>query len=158
MMKAMERKKIKGDRNAMGRFVKGNKAFAASHRIYTDEVILDLAENLWNWVDEAMASKKLVMLTDWSLKNNISDQQVSRLIKKSPSFAAAHARAKQYQHNTLVHGALTKKYDSRFTQFFLATRHGWTLDKAREDREDTQKSHLQSISEAIHSEGESGEE
>lgn len=101
---------------------------------YTEEVLEALAKNLREWVDMHIENDELHLLGDWCIKNNFSKCNFKRYCSKNQAFKEAHAYAKSWQEHQVAKGALTKKYDPRFSQFFLACLHGWRIKDDGEAR------------------------
>ena len=140
------------DRNDKGQFAEGNKLSPGRPREWTEEKLDDLAESLLDWVDKARKQNKLILLSEWCFDNGVLQQAVPRYSSYSVKFKEAYQWAKAWQEQRVSKGALTKELEPRFSQFFLAVNHGWTLDKDRENKEDKQKSNLEKMSESLHTE------
>jgi hypothetical protein len=138
------------ERDEKGKFAEGNKIATGRPRTWTEEKLEALAEDLYDWVDEARKKDKLLLLTEWCFDVGIHPQSVPRYMSYSEKFKEAYNWARAWQEQIVAKGALQKKFDARFSQFFLAVNHGWTLDKDRENKEEKQKSNLEKMSDSIH--------
>jgi hypothetical protein len=101
---------------------------------YTDEILDKLSKSLTKWVDKCREEEELHLLSEWCLDNNFSVCNFKRYTDKHEKFKEAHEYAKDYQAHQVSKGALTKKYDSGFSQFFLGCAHQWKTKDEAEDR------------------------
>lgn len=138
------------DRDEKG-YYQPNHTLGGRPREWTEEKLDGLAENLYAWVEQARKKGKFILLSDWFFEVGLFPQSLPRYIAVSLKFKEAHQWAKAWQEHIISKGALQKTLDSKFSQFFLAVNHGWSLDKERENREQKQKSNLEKVSDAIHS-------
>lgn len=145
------------NREPNGYFKKGH-ALGGRPRYYTDEMLSQLARSLYEWVEAARKKNKFVLLSDWCFKEKFSPTHFAEYIARSVEFKEAYLWAKAWQEHAIASGALSKSLDARFSQFFLAVNHGWTLNKEQENKEEKQKSNLEKLSESIHEEVNSIEE
>lgn len=134
-----------------GYFKKGH-GLGGRPRIYTDDKLAQLAYSLYEWVEAARKKNKFVLLSDWCFKEKFSPTHFAENIARSLEFKEAYLWAKAWQEHAIASGALSKSLDARFSQFFLAVNHGWSLNKDQENKEEKQKSNLEKLSESIHEE------
>lgn len=121
-----------------------------AHKIYTDEVLDALAISLWLWVDEGRKKDEVRYLMDWALDNDFSEKNFTRHAAKHEGFKQAYERAKAWQENQIVKNALSKKFDSGFSQFLLQCRFGWKKQEDTDTKANKAKSQLEKISDILH--------
>lgn len=92
---------------------------------YTQEVLDELAISLKKWVAECRRLDEFRLLSDWCFENEFSPYNFKRYITKNDNFREAYEWAKSFQEHQVAKGAITKKFDPRFCQFFLGCQHGW---------------------------------
>lgn len=139
------------NREPNGHYKKGH-GLGGRPRLYTAEKLSELAKSLTEWVDAARKRNKFVLLSDWCFKEHFPPFHFAENIARSEEFKEAYLWAKAWQEHAVSTGALNKGLDARFSQFFLAVNHGWSLDKDRENKEEKQKSNLEKMSDSIHEE------
>jgi hypothetical protein len=69
---------------------------------------------------------------------------------KHETFRLAYEFAKEFQEHVVAKGALTKKLDSGFSQFFLQCRCGWKKQEDTDTKANKAKSQLERISDILH--------
>ncbi len=117
---------------------------------FTDLVLDKLAESLTKWVEKGRKKEEVQYLIDWALDNNFCEKNFSRYVAKHEGFRLAYERAKMAQESQIVKNALTKKYDSGFSQFFLQCRCGWKKQEDIDTKANKAKSQLEKISDILH--------
>lgn len=100
---------------------------------YTDEVLDELANSLFDWVNELARKRKFGMLGDWAYDNHFSPKNFVKYANKHEGFKLAYEWAKGYQEHTVSKGALTKEMDARFAIFFLGCNHEWKSKSTDDD-------------------------
>ena len=133
-------------------FYKKGHTLGGRPRLYTEEKLSQLAQSLYEWVEAARKKNKFVLLSEWCFKEHFPPFHFAENIARSLEFKEAYMWAKAWQEHAVASGALQKDLDARFSQFFLAVNHGWSLDKDRENKEEKQKSNLEVMSDSIHKE------
>lgn len=139
------------NRKPNGHYMKGHK-LGGRPRLYTEEKLSELAKSLIKWIEEAQKKNKMVFLSEWCFKERFPPFHFAENLARSEEFKEAFLWAKAWQEHKVSSGAIIKEFDARFSQFFLAVNHGWTLDRDRENKEEKQKSNLERLSESIHDE------
>lgn len=94
-------------------------------KTYTDEYLDDLALSLKDWVLECYENDEFRMLYEWCQENDFHPQNFTRYTVNHEGFKEAYHWAKAWQEFQVVKGALTKKVDPRFAQFYLGCQHNW---------------------------------
>lgn len=117
---------------------------------YTDEYLDKLAVKLKEWAKEGLRKNEFRLLSHWALENDFSDKNFTRYAPLHENFRLAYEFAKQYQEHVVAAGALTKKLDSGFSQFFLQCRCGWKKQEDSDNKESKAKSQLEKISNILH--------
>ena len=102
---------------------------------FTDEVLDTLAASLVKWVKDCKKKDEFKLLSEWCFENDYSPFYFKRHTVKHDGFRDAYEWAKAYQEYQVARGGLNKKFDPRFSQFFLGCQHGWRS----KDSEDAQK-------------------
>lgn len=119
-----------GVRDAKGRLLKGAPPPPAKpagrKKIYTDEVLSALAENLENWVHDAVKTQRHFLLGDWCFANKVIPYYIRNLVARSEEFKEAWEYAKAFQEHMITKGALLGKFNARFSQFMLLCVHDWS--------------------------------
>jgi hypothetical protein len=144
-------------READGKFMKGHK-LGGRPRTYTPAKLNALAKSLREWVEKARQENRFVLLSEWCFEVGFNPTAFSIHVENSEDFKEAYQWAKAWQEHVIASGALQKNLDARFSQFFLAVNHGWSIDRERENKEEKQKSNLERLSESIQAQVEQVEE
>lgn len=104
---------------------------------YTDEVLDKLALSLIAWVKECRRKDEFRLLSEWCFDNDFSPFYFKRYTEKNDNFREAYEWAKAFQEHQVAKGGLSKKFDPRFSQFFLGCQHGWrSKDDAEQQKRD----------------------
>lgn len=104
---------------------------------YTEEVLDGLAISLKKWVDKCRKDDEFRLLSEWCFDNDFSPFYFKRYTEKHDSFREAYEWAKAFQEFQVAKGGLSKKFDPRFSQFFLGCQHGWrSKDDAEQQKRD----------------------
>lgn len=119
-------------------------------RIYTPELLDDLAENLIDWVAENInAKEKQFLLGDWCFAVGFHRGNFQRYAEQNANFKKAYEWAKQWQEHQVSKGALMNTLNPRFSQFFLGCNHKWSTQEEPILKEDKAKSRLQEVTESL---------
>lgn len=113
--------------------------------IYTEEKLDELADSLMKWTEKALQKGEFKILKLWCLENKFSNKNFTRHAAKHERFREAYEYAKDYQEYIVASGALTKKLDSGFSQFFLQCCCGWKKEEDVTSKENKARSQLEKI-------------
>lgn len=103
---------------------------------YTTEVLDKLALSLVAWVKDCRRKDEFRLLSEWCFDNDFSPFYFKRYTEKNDNFKEAYEWAKVFQEHQVAKGGLSKKFDPRFSQFFLGCQHGW---RSKDDAEQQKK-------------------
>lgn len=113
---------------------------------YTEEVLDELARRLVQWVKDNRESDTFALLSDWAFDNDFSPFYFKRYTDKNENFREAYLYAKAWQEHQVAKGGLNKKFDPRFSQFFLGCQHGWrSKDDAEQQKRDLRNDFIKFI-------------
>jgi hypothetical protein len=104
---------------------KGVFHIADLRRKWTDELLTEKAQSLYEWTCKLAEKGELGMLGDWAFQNNFPPKDIWHHASRHVEFGYAYEWAKAYQEHAISKGALTKQLDARFAIFMLGCVHGW---------------------------------
>ncbi len=123
--------RIKGSKNKTKEEVlkglKKPKNLGGAPKLYTEEVINELADDLLAWLEE---SDDHIFIYDWCKKHRIDPDFPSKWRVESSRFNRAMRCIEKQQESRCFQGALYKQLDSRMATFALSCKHGW-VDKSK---------------------------
>ena len=85
-------------------------------KIYTEEVIQQEADALINWIQDS----KNTYIGQFAFQRGYDRQRISEFARDNKYFSDAYRQAIQWQENTFLHNALTRKWDSAFASKAMA--------------------------------------
>lgn len=90
---------------------------------WTEEYLNGLADHLLKWIEEVRSEKKFFWWKDWAFDVGHTPSCCAKMAKMNKKFLTAYNYAKEVQESQISKGALLKKCDSNFSQFYLKTQH-----------------------------------
>lgn len=93
---------------------------AGRPKIYTDEFIDNLADELMAWLD----SGKFIWFERFALEKKIDPDLMSEFASTNEKFSGAYKLAKQHQKVRLIECGLVKKYQYNLVQLLLGHHYG----------------------------------
>ncbi len=119
-------------------------------RIYTSDLLENLAKSLIDWVAQNSVSGNQFLLGDWCFSVGFNGKYFKRYADQNENFKEAYEWAKQWQEHRIAKGALNNTLNARFSQFFLGCNHNWSTFEAVENEEEKAKSRLEEIRDQLH--------
>jgi hypothetical protein len=108
--------RTKKQRDAKGRFLKGNNAALK----WTEEKAVQLAEKLIAWMKEDQSN---FMFKDFLFEHDLYTDLIADLSRKYPRFAEYIARAREIEAHRIQKYALANKLNPGMAQWILAVHH-----------------------------------
>jgi hypothetical protein len=90
-------------------------------RKYDDEFLENEAKALWKWI----GTTDRLYFKDFAFERGYSPLKLPIFAERNENFRMAFLDAKEWQECRLVHGGLTKEFESGFTRFVMAKVCGW---------------------------------
>jgi hypothetical protein len=94
-------------------------------RKFDDEFIENEASALYEWI----ATTDRLYFKDFAFERGYGANKLVVFAERSENFREALENAKHWQESRLMHGGLTKEFDSGFTKFTMAHVCGWSDTK-----------------------------
>lgn len=102
-------------------------------REWNDEVLNELADNLLDCIEKCRTENKPFWWKDWAFDVDVDPNKCSLFAQRSEKFQEAYNKANNLQEWQVTKGALYKKFNSNFAQFFLMNRHPELWKSHREE-------------------------
>jgi hypothetical protein len=132
---------------------KGKKVPCAWGTVYPHTYVNELAESLISWVEDNLKKNKAFLLGDWALANGVNPKHVSYLATKTEEFKVAYDLAKAFQEHMVCKGALERRLDPRFSQFYLVAHHGYSMSEVKQREEELKNDFAEFLSHMRHVNG-----
>lgn len=90
---------------------------------WTEERLDEFAENMLESIQKCKETNKPFWYKDWAFDVDILPPQLTEFAKMNKKFSEAYQKAKYLQEWQVSKGAMYKKFNSNFCQFFLQTQY-----------------------------------
>lgn len=118
--------------------VRAELAASGDHlRVFTDEVLDALAQDIYNYLEHYEEEEEILCMTfQWTKRHGLLPEQCTPLCEKSPIFKAAWRALEMEIEKNLATQCLTNGYNAMFGKFVLNSKHNWT-EKVKNEGETT---------------------